>query len=174
MLPSDKVWTKDAIFELVDIIQEYDASFETSIKKNIWCKVAQKLCEKKIIVTWQQCNNKWKGLKRTYKEVKDNNTTSWRSKGNWVFLEAMNNILLKHFIEQRQEYISILLIQHCYLWIRCVTQNTNDTIRRIELEAKNAPSKNEVRTKHQPKFQYKWMDYYCWRFFERSNSNLNN
>lgn len=46
--------------------------------------------------SWDQVQNKWKSLLRTYKSVKDNNNESGRSRKNWMYFDQMDRLLQKN------------------------------------------------------------------------------
>lgn len=43
--------------------------------------------------TWDQLQNKWKSLVRTYKSVKDHNGETGRNRRNWPYFEKMDRLL---------------------------------------------------------------------------------
>lgn len=59
-------------------------------------KVATSLSEKcGTEVKWQQCDTKWKGLNKTYREVKEHNAKTGSSKRKWEYFDVMDKILYK-------------------------------------------------------------------------------
>lgn len=59
-------------------------------------KVSKILNDKfRTSITWQQCDTKWKGLLKIYKDIKEHNSTSGRNRKRWEYFEAMNEILHK-------------------------------------------------------------------------------
>ncbi|CAG9834864.1 unnamed protein product [Diabrotica balteata] len=89
-----KVWTREATLIFIQLVEENDENFQKSIKKHIWAKIASSLNKQMNVgVTWQQCDTKWKSLKKTYKDIKDYNATSGKNRRKWEFYNEMNNIL---------------------------------------------------------------------------------
>lgn len=43
--------------------------------------------------TVDQVENKWKGLKKTYKKIKDHNNKSGNNRRNWEYLHIMDNFM---------------------------------------------------------------------------------
>ncbi|KAK5644439.1 hypothetical protein RI129_005739 [Pyrocoelia pectoralis] len=46
--------------------------------------------------TWDQVQNKWKSLVRTYKNVKDNNNETGRNRKTWIFFDKMDQLFAKN------------------------------------------------------------------------------
>ncbi|XP_026826272.1 uncharacterized protein LOC113562132 [Ooceraea biroi] len=92
-----KVWTNEFTLGLIALVEEHQNQFQTLVKKYVWVKISKILQEKfGCSVTWQQCDTKWKGLLKMYKDIKEHNSTSGRfDKGRkrWEYFEVMNNIL---------------------------------------------------------------------------------
>lgn len=68
-----------------------DAWHQQSTKKNIktkimWQNIAKDLTTDSFQPSWEQAESKWKGLRRTYKKIKDNNNSS----GLFVFFLQMH------------------------------------------------------------------------------------
>jgi len=79
---------------LINLVEEYEEQFQNSVKKYVWQKISQILKNKLgISFTWQQCDTKWKGLLKIYKDVKEHNTTSGKNRKRWEYFEIMNKIL---------------------------------------------------------------------------------
>ncbi|CAH1183031.1 unnamed protein product [Ceutorhynchus assimilis] len=73
-------------------------SSKEEFKKNlrherIWSSIAAQLIEKGHLVNGRQCSIKWSGLKRTYKNIKDQKDRSGASAVSWPFYSAMTTLL---------------------------------------------------------------------------------
>lgn len=91
-----KIWTNESTLILINLIGEFDEQFQTSIKKYVWMKISQILSDKlSTSITWQQCDTKWKGLLKIYKDIKEHNLTSGKNRRRWEYFEVMNEILHK-------------------------------------------------------------------------------
>lgn len=92
----EKLWSSKNTLFFINLVEEHEPEFQNSIKKTVWQKVARKLSEKsKLQFTWSQCDTKWKGLQKYYKDVKEHNEKSGNSKKNWEFYSIMNHLLFK-------------------------------------------------------------------------------
>ncbi|KAG5892122.1 hypothetical protein JTB14_032345 [Gonioctena quinquepunctata] len=61
-----KLWSKEATFALIQLVEEYDNQFQKSVKNHIWLKIASIInTNMDINITWQQCDTKWKSLKKS-------------------------------------------------------------------------------------------------------------
>ncbi|CAH1118232.1 unnamed protein product [Phaedon cochleariae] len=90
----NKLWPREATLGLIRLVEEYDGQFQKSVKKHVWTKISTILNSKMAIgVSWQQCDTKWKSLKKTYKDVKDHNSTSGKNRRKWEFYDEMHKIL---------------------------------------------------------------------------------
>lgn len=83
------------------LIHSYDKNklkFEdkkTRNKKN-WKFIADEIWTiSKLKVTLEQCENKFKNLKKTYKKIIDNNNSTGRGAQNWQFFKEMDLIFSK-------------------------------------------------------------------------------
>jgi hypothetical protein len=67
---------------------------EKALKKNVWMSIA-KMCAEEFgkPVTHQQCDAKWKSLKRTYKSILLNNKTTGKGRRNWEFFTAIHSFM---------------------------------------------------------------------------------
>ena len=70
-------WSKAAVLRLLELYQEdrYFAKFQDKAtrKKVIWNEIASELRKEGIEVTGEQCNTKFRNMKRNYTECEDNN-----------------------------------------------------------------------------------------------------
>ncbi|KAF5294419.1 hypothetical protein FQA39_LY13404 [Lamprigera yunnana] len=62
------------------------ASLQSAEK--IWCKE-----KANVTITTQQCDTKWKGMLKMYKQIKDANAKSGNSPKNWEYFDYLDNIL---------------------------------------------------------------------------------
>ncbi|KAL1488658.1 hypothetical protein ABEB36_014458 [Hypothenemus hampei] len=91
---NSKTWTKTTTLFLIDKMNEFDKEFSTGMKKNVWIKVAKECSANfKKNISWQNCEMKFKSLKRTYKTIISNNNTSGQRRRNWEYFEPMNKLL---------------------------------------------------------------------------------
>ncbi|KYM93648.1 hypothetical protein ALC62_15750, partial [Cyphomyrmex costatus] len=87
-------WTTESTLALINLVEEYEEQFQSSVKKYVWQKISEILKDKlSISFTWQQCDTKWKGLLKIYKDVKEHNITSGKNRKRWEYYEIMNKIL---------------------------------------------------------------------------------
>ena len=56
----------------------------------LWKKIQKNLEEEGIFVTFSQVMNKWKNLKKRYKEVVDNNSKTGKEKCTWKHLKTFS------------------------------------------------------------------------------------
>lgn len=88
------MWTNELTLGLIALVEEHQNQFQNSVKKYVWMKISNILQDKfSILVTWQQCDTKWKGLLKMYKDIKEHNSTSGKGRKRWEYFEVMNNIL---------------------------------------------------------------------------------
>ncbi|KAK4882186.1 hypothetical protein RN001_005505 [Aquatica leii] len=91
-----KIWTDANVGLLIKLYKKYENEFKSGIKKTIWNKVAESLCEVVgVSITWVQCDTKWKGLVRQYKVIKKHNETSGNENKYWKFYCVINDIMHK-------------------------------------------------------------------------------
>ncbi|KAJ8927672.1 hypothetical protein NQ314_019828 [Rhamnusium bicolor] len=76
---NERLWSDNRILALIDLVKEYDKLFETTLKKNVWSRIAvdlNRMFQQKNEFTQKNVETKWKGLKRTYKSLKIKYNTS--------------------------------------------------------------------------------------------------
>jgi len=57
-------------------------------------KISKRLQDKfSFSITWQQCDTKWKGLLKMYKDIKEHNSKSGKARKRWEYFEVMNTML---------------------------------------------------------------------------------
>lgn len=88
------MWTNELTLGLIALVEEHQNQFQNAVKKYVWMKISNILQDKfSILITWQQCYTKWKGLLKMYKYIKEHNSTSGKGRKRWKYFEVMNNIL---------------------------------------------------------------------------------
>lgn len=88
------MWTNELTLALITLVEEHQIEFQNSIKKYIWIKISKKLQDKfDFSITWQQCDTKWKGLLKMYKDIKEHNSKSGKARKRWEYFEVMNKML---------------------------------------------------------------------------------
>ncbi|XP_029172175.1 uncharacterized protein LOC114941365, partial [Nylanderia fulva] len=91
------VWPDAAVLLLVELYREREQEFNTGMKRHniIWGEIAAQIKEtdKKYIVTGLQCSTKFAGLKRTYKNIYEQNKKSGNSHSSWAFYSVMDSLL---------------------------------------------------------------------------------
>ncbi|KAB0790232.1 hypothetical protein PPYR_15435 [Photinus pyralis] len=89
-------WSHSAILMLIDEYRKHknDLEKKNSLKRHIWKKIATNINnEESSSYTWDQIQNKWKSLLRTYKNVKDHNNETGRGRKNWQYFDLMDELL---------------------------------------------------------------------------------
>lgn len=77
-------------------MEKHYSLFDSGLKKNVWLKISEELSSiTKKTCTWDQVENKWKGLKKTYKKVKDHNSKSGNEKRTWEFFKVIDDFMAK-------------------------------------------------------------------------------
>lgn len=72
---------------LIRLVEANYEKFNEGLKKKVWLKIANELSNMtKKVFTVEQCDAKWKGLKRTYKNIKDHINKSGNDRKNGNFL----------------------------------------------------------------------------------------
>jgi hypothetical protein len=75
----------------------YEIEFDSSpMKKLVWHKVVRQFNkENNVAFDLQKIKNKWKSLKRTYKNIKKHNESTGREQKNWKYFSTMDDIMCK-------------------------------------------------------------------------------
>lgn len=87
-------WPAEHVLLLIRLVENKQDMFNTSLKKNVWIKISSeitKLTGKKY--TNEQVDNKWKGLKKTYKKIKDHNNHTGNGRKTWEFYKAIDSFM---------------------------------------------------------------------------------
>ena len=88
-----KVWQAGEVKSFVDIRFGMNDKFcGTTNHKTLWRKVVAEMQALGFEVTVDQCENKFKSLKRTYKSVIDHNKQTGNDPKDWKYLEQFNSI----------------------------------------------------------------------------------
>ncbi|KAL1489239.1 hypothetical protein ABEB36_014172 [Hypothenemus hampei] len=90
-----KMWSEENILQLINLVDKYDKEFSTSIKKNVWIKIGSEFAQINTKITAQDCETKWKALKRTYKSILLHNNTSGQKRRRWPYFEVIHKFLYK-------------------------------------------------------------------------------
>lgn len=94
--PSTMKWSNESTCLLINLVEKYDDEFQNQIKHVVWKKITGILnTTNDTNFTPIQVDTKWKGLKRTYHEVKKHNSTSGNNIRKWIFFDQINNFLFK-------------------------------------------------------------------------------
>lgn len=88
-------WTETTIKLLLEEVGTRIHLFNIQQPKIIWKSIVTAVNDKGYNFTAEQCNNKWKSLKKKYKSIKDNKNRSGAGKQFWMHFDAMD-ALLKH------------------------------------------------------------------------------
>lgn len=84
------LWPDAAVYLFLELYRERETDFTSGMKRNnvIWSEIASKMIEHsngKYNITGQQCSVKLSGLKRTYKNIIDQNKKSGNCRNSWTF-----------------------------------------------------------------------------------------
>lgn len=79
------------------------------LQKKIWKRIANKFVEKGYNVTEEQCNVKWKNLKRKYKSVRELNNQTGRNRESWEYFDVIDD-----FINRRPEIAPVSIASNIY------------------------------------------------------------
>ncbi|KAJ8969146.1 hypothetical protein NQ314_001887 [Rhamnusium bicolor] len=87
-------WAHEDILLLIHLYKKYEKLFESGIKKKVWQKITNEINgkskKKKDIINVE---NKWKSLKRTYKNIKIKSAQSGSQRKHWEYFSVMDEIL---------------------------------------------------------------------------------
>ncbi|KAL1488690.1 hypothetical protein ABEB36_014489 [Hypothenemus hampei] len=142
-------WAPHQVLLLIRLIEENFDKFNTEVRKKIWFLIAEKMSlilNKRI--TYEQIDNKWKGLKKIYKKIKYENKQFGNAPLKWEFFNAMDS-----FMRKRPEIIPLA---------------TCDTVEGLQLTTKQTTGMlfQLVYTEH--------FDYILCSFYLDSNVEVNN
>ncbi|KAK4875416.1 hypothetical protein RN001_011838 [Aquatica leii] len=85
-------WTHDAILLLLALYDEKLSEFQSAHKcnKTVWNSIARSMKSKYSMVTSEQCDVKFRNLKKTYKRIKDNNHQSGAGAITWPYFDTFD------------------------------------------------------------------------------------
>ncbi|KYN22372.1 hypothetical protein ALC57_05230 [Trachymyrmex cornetzi] len=94
------IWPDAAVYLLLELYREKESDFSSGSKRNttVWTELAEKMKENsngKYVVTGLQCSVKMSGLKRTFKNISDQNKKSGNCRNTWAFYSVMDSIFGK-------------------------------------------------------------------------------
>lgn len=109
-------WPDSAVYLLIDLYREKEEEFISGFKRHniFWTEIAtaMKQTNPKYNLSGLQCSNKWAGLKRTYKNISDQNKRSGNCRNSWVFFSV-----IIHFINI-DIFNAVLTLK--WLFLHCV------------------------------------------------------
>ncbi|CAL1688733.1 unnamed protein product [Lasius platythorax] len=88
-------WGDDSVHLLLEVYRNKQIEFSQNKRHNrIWTEIATEINTKNLLlnVTGLQCATKVSGLKRTYKNIKDQNKKSGNCRSSWAFFSVMDSI----------------------------------------------------------------------------------
>lgn len=87
-------WNDSNVKLLLHLYDKHKADFYGKKKTNrsIWKSIASEMADYEVIITWEQCENKFKNLKKTYKKVIDNNNKTGRGRIDWPYFNVMDDL----------------------------------------------------------------------------------
>ena len=78
---------------LVQLRGEKDAKFNSlKVHKRIWCDIAKEMSMKGYDVTTEQCENKWKAIRRKFREMVDHNRKTGNDRQTCPFQDELDAI----------------------------------------------------------------------------------
>ncbi|XP_076283596.1 uncharacterized protein LOC143213341 isoform X1 [Lasioglossum baleicum] len=88
-------WPDGAVLLLIDLYREKEAEFKNGLKRHnvIWKEIAAQLQQCNYAVNGLQCSTKFAGLRRTYKNIKDQNNKSGNAYSSWAFYSAIDSLI---------------------------------------------------------------------------------
>lgn len=87
-------WSDEQALLLIRLIETNYNKFNSGLKKNVWHLISKEIRQTcNLAVTGEQCDSKWKGLKKTYKKIKDHNNKTGNSPQKWPFFAAIDSFL---------------------------------------------------------------------------------
>ncbi|XP_067118357.1 uncharacterized protein [Centruroides vittatus] len=88
-------WSTNAVKLLISLYKEHENKFSDICwpSKKVWSLISKTLQENNYLVTGNQCDEKWRNLKKTYRKIKDGNKQTGRGRSQWEFFSIMDEIL---------------------------------------------------------------------------------
>lgn len=108
-------WPDSAVLLLLELYREREEEFLSGFKRHniLWTEIATTMKEnnQKYNLTALQCSNKLAGLKRTYKNICDQNKRSGNCRNSWAFFSVIIRFINMHIfnvdLNFRARYISM-------------------------------------------------------------------
>lgn len=89
-------WCRQQTVLLIRLVESNYSKFNDGLKKTVWARIATELSSMTSkTFTAEQCDIKWKSLKRTYKSIKDHNKKTGNDRRKWEFFYALDKFLGK-------------------------------------------------------------------------------
>ncbi|KAG5873245.1 hypothetical protein JTB14_009550 [Gonioctena quinquepunctata] len=91
-------WSTPQVQLLIQLYDKNKLKFDDKKTRNkkVWKSIAEEMgIISKLKVTTEQCENKFKNLRKTYKKIIDNNSSTGRGAKNWPFFKDMDLIFSK-------------------------------------------------------------------------------
>ncbi|KAK4885737.1 hypothetical protein RN001_002008 [Aquatica leii] len=87
-------WTHESILLLLTLYEDHNEQFKSSKKRNktIWNLIGQSMSQKGYPFTGDNCDIKFRNLKKTYKRIKDNNNGSGRGAISWPYFKQFDEL----------------------------------------------------------------------------------
>ncbi|XP_033757861.1 uncharacterized protein LOC117340221 [Pecten maximus] len=90
---SPKIWSETEARLLLDTRIEMDSLFQGSTNhKTLWGRIAERMLLSNVRVNGDQCNNKFKAMKRDYRATKDHNEQSGNDKKRCRFYDEFDTV----------------------------------------------------------------------------------
>ncbi|KAJ8270535.1 hypothetical protein GJAV_G00116050 [Gymnothorax javanicus] len=89
-----KIWSRAETQLLIDLRVQKEGSFTARRRahKTLWAEIAKELGEHGYSVSGENCANKWKLLKRSYKDVVDHNSCTGNDPKTCAFFDTFNDL----------------------------------------------------------------------------------
>ncbi|XP_031352198.1 trihelix transcription factor GTL1-like [Photinus pyralis] len=93
--PQNHHWQDNEIKLLISLYEEHKTRFEdkSTTNRKVWQQIAELMNANGYMVTWEQCENKFKNLKKQYKKVIDHNAATGRNRLQFKYFDIMDNLL---------------------------------------------------------------------------------
>lgn len=88
-------WTKESTRHLIQLVEKNEPLFSsnTVTRRRIWQSIADEMQMHGWPLNWEQCDTKWKSLKRTYNSIKEKNEKDGKKRV-WEFYSIIEELLL--------------------------------------------------------------------------------
>ncbi|KAB0805297.1 hypothetical protein PPYR_02267 [Photinus pyralis] len=87
-------WTHESTLLLLSLYEDHIGSFKSPKKtnKSVWLRIANEMSKRGYLFTGDQCDLKFRNLKKTYKRIKDNNKSSGRGAIVWPYMDMFERV----------------------------------------------------------------------------------